>query len=227
MLLPLSRHAWIRCLTFSGMLCVSNVLGDSLPELSIGSTQSPSELSILIEQRLQQAYLQLGYQPVFLPLPSERRLRLVLQQELDADLFRLCVLHDHYPDILMIPVPLGNFTLKAYAQTAEILENWQSNPKLIVVHIRGFKMAEQTHFEGKRLEVANIEQAFGMLQQGRADILLEDEPSATAYLASSAEWADHGWYASALESLTVCHILGTHMQHLAKPLQQRLSYPNP
>ncbi|MCH8538704.1 MAG: hypothetical protein LAT66_13160 [Alkalimonas sp.] len=227
MLLPRTQHTWLRCLAISTLLFTSNVVGDSLLQLSIGSTQSPSELSDRIEQRLQQAYQQLGYQPTFLPLPSERRLRLVRMQELDADLFRLCELNEEYPDILMIPAPLGDFTLKAYAMTAEILEHWQSNSSLIVVHIRGFKMAEQTDFAGKRLEVASLEQAFGLLQQGRADILLEDEPSAATFLASSAEWAESNWYASALYSLPVCHIISTHLQHLAEPLQQLLSQPNP
>ncbi|SEA81959.1 hypothetical protein [Alkalimonas amylolytica] len=227
MRLSLSGHAWIRCFTLGGLLCVSNAFADSLPELSIGSTQSPSELSTLIEQRLQQAYQQLGYQPVFFHLPSERRLRLVRSQELDADLFRLCTLQDEYPDILMIPVPLGDFTLKAYALSTTPLENWQSNPSLIVVHIRGFKMAEQTHFAGRRLEVASLEQAFGLLQQGRADILLEDEPSAVNYLAGSTDWAEGSWHAAALNRLAVCHILGTHLQHLAEPLHQLLSQPNP
>ncbi|KKO44731.1 hypothetical protein WG68_14410 [Arsukibacterium ikkense] len=206
---------------------MSNALADSLPEISIGSTQSPSELSSLIEQRLQLAYQQLGYQPIFLPLPSERRLRLVRSQALDADLFRLCDLQNAYPDILMIPVPLGDFTLKAYALSSKTLENWQNNPRLIVVHIRGFKMAEQTHFAGKRLEVASLEQAFGLLQQKRADIVLEDEPSATAYLATATDWSEGSWYAAALNSMAVCHILGSHLQHLAEPLQQLLSQPNP
>lgn len=208
-------------------LFVSDVLGNSLPEISIGNTQSPSELSSLIEQRLKLAYQQLGYQPVFFPLPSERRLRLVRSQELDADLFRLCTLQDEYPDILMIPVPLGDFTLKAYALSPKTLENWQSKHNLIVVHIRGFKMAEQAHFEGKRLEVASLEQAFGLLRQGRADIVLEDEPSATSYLTTSTDWVEGSWHAAALNRLAVCHILGTHLQHLAEPLQQLLSQPNP
>ncbi|MCC5826883.1 hypothetical protein [Alkalimonas sp.] len=227
MVLSLSGHAWIRCLTLGGLLIVSDALGNSLPEISIGNTQSPSELSSLIEQRLKLAYQQLGYQPVFFPLPSERRLRLVRSQELDADLFRLCVLQDEYPDILMIPVPLGDFTLKAFAVSANTLENWQSNSSLIVVHIRGFKMAEQTHFEGRRLEVASLEQAFGLLQQGRADIVLEDEPSATSYLMASPNWSEGSWYAAALNRLAVCHILGSHLEHLAEPLQQLLSQPNP
>lgn len=227
MLLSICGHSWIRCLTLGGLLIVSNALADDLPEISIGNTQSPSELSSLIKQRLELAYQQLGYQPIFLPLPSERRLRLVRSKELDADLFRLCVLQDEYPDILMIPVPLGDFTLKAYALSTKTLENWQNDSSLIVVHIRGFKMAEQTHFAGRRLEVASLEQAFGLLQQGRANIVLEDEQSATAYLTTSADWSEGSWHAAALSSLAVCHILGSHLQHLAEPLQQLLSQPNP
>lgn len=217
--------AGLRCMMLAYGLLSGLAQAAELPRLSIGTTSLPSDLSQHLEARLQQAYHQLGYQAAFLPLPSERRLRLVRQQALDADVFRLCTLQNDYPDILVVPVPLGELTLNAFSLDAATLENWQQNTKLLVVHVRGFKMAEQMEFAGTRLEIVSLAQAFALLQQGRVDIVLEDNTSASDFFASTPQWQAINLHSVDLERFSICHILGQHLEHLAEPLRQLLSQP--
>ena len=188
--------------------------------VTIGTTQSPSDLSARIEQQLTAAYAELGFNTRFIALPSERRLRLLTNNELDADLFRICQLAEQ-ENLVTVPARLGELMLQAYSQSVETLTQWQQNSELIIVHIRGLKMAELTPFAGSRVEVSDLQQAFGMLLQKRAAILLEDQRSAIAYL-HQAGLTDAGLVATDLLPFAICHVLSTQLGHLAAPLAELL-----
>lgn len=189
----------------------------SAEPILIGTTQSPSPKSIYIENQLKAAYQQLGKQVIFIPMPSQRRLHLVSNLQLDADLFRICQLEND--NLITVQAKLGDLYLQAFSLTTDILTNWQDNTELIVVHVRGLKMAELTSFVGNRLTVTSMEQAFGMLLQGRADVVLEDQLSAEAYLE---QHKLHNISRVTLAPFAMCHVLGKDLEHLAAPLQQIL-----
>lgn len=195
--------------------------------LLIGITTSRSELSQQAIQRLQQAYQRINVQVEFLAVPSERRLRMVLNQQLDGDLFRLCELAESYQELITIPVQLGSLQLNAYALDEHTLQQWQQNKHLIIAYTRGFKMAEQTSFAGNRLAVTDQQQAFGLLRQQRVDIVLEDDESADFFLQQPD--LEHGnvFASSTLALYPVCHILHAKHQLLADDLLQELQLDQP
>lgn len=169
-----------------------------------------------IQQKVSNAYQQIGYEAQFIELPSQRRLMLLQDGIIDADLFRICQLDDEHSDVIVVPVELDSLHLHAYSLNADKLTNWQQRPELLISHIRGFKMADQQQFAGKRVTVSNAEQAFGLMLQGRVDIVLEDSFTAAQFLAPPP--SDVVIAEQDVASFGVCHILSQQRQDLLPAL---------
>lgn len=202
------------------LLCVCHIISPLRAEpILIGTTQSPSPYSVSIEEQLRTAYNKLGLQVLFIPMPSERRIRQVSNNQLGADLFRICQLSDGDETLVTVQAKLGDFYLQAFSLSEHTLRDWQQQTDLIIVHVRGLKMAELTPFAGSRFEVTDLPQAFGMLLQGRADIILEDQLSAEAYLQ---QLQLPELTRVSLAPFAICHVLSKKLSHLAEPLKQLL-----
>ena len=178
----------------------------------------------LIQQKISAAYQQLGFEPQFIELPSQRRLMLLQEGLIDADLFRICQLDDEHSDVIVVPVELDSMHLHAYSLDASKLIDWQQHRELLISHIRGFKMADQQQFAGKRVMVSNAEQAFGLMLQGRVDIVLEDSFTAAQFLATSPDGAEIA--EQDVASFGVCHILSQQRQDLLPALTDALKHAN-
>ena len=187
----------------------------------IGIPLGDTALRQKIQQQVSNAYLQLGYQPLFVELPSQRRLHLLREGDIDADLFRICQLDDTDSDLQVVPVPLEKLQLNAYSLSASSLIDWRGRPELLISHIRGFRMAELQHFAGKRIAVANDEQAFGLMLQGRVDIVLEDSRTAERFLATEEDAAEIIWQSVA--DFTVCHVVSQQLYPLIPALSKQLT----
>ncbi|WP_207903090.1 hypothetical protein [Rheinheimera sp. D18] len=188
--------------------------------LVIGAPLNPTPMSLQLEQLLKTAYLQLGYRTEFIALPSERRLRLLQHGDLDADLFRSCELDEAHPEFIVVPVTIGALHLRAYSLDPQKLTNWQQRPELIISHIRGFKMAEQQQFLGKRITVSSDQQAFGLMLQGRVDILLEDSHTAKKFLYQKKDLPTIA--EQNVADFAVCHVLSNKQQSLLNSLTLKL-----
>ncbi|MDP2716525.1 hypothetical protein [Rheinheimera sp.] len=186
----------------------------------IGMPLGDSALRQKLQQQLTQAYTALGYQPQFIALPSQRRFRLLKDGLIDADLFRICQLDETHAELLVVPVPLDTLRLNAYSLSTEKLTNWQQRSDLLISHIRGFKMAEQQEFAGVRVLVNSDEQAFGLMLQGRVEIVLEDSRTAERFLTQQAELA--GIAMQQVADFDVCHILNHNWQQLLPALAEQL-----
>lgn len=173
-----------------------------------------------IQQQVNTAYLQLGYQPQFVELPSQRRLHLLREGDIEADLFRICQLDDTDPLLQVVPVALDKLNLNAYSLSAVTLTNWRERHDLLISHIRGFKMAELQDFSGKRITVANDEQAFGLMLQGRVDIVLEDSRTAESFLDTTPE-TQVVWQTVA--DSTICHVVSQSLYPLIPALSEQLA----
>lgn len=187
----------------------------------IGLPLGDTDLRQKIQLQINHAYLQLGYQPLFIELPSQRRLRLLREGGIDADLFRICQLDDNDAALQVIPVVLDKLQLNAYSLSASKLIDWRERRELLISHIRGFKMAELQHFAGKRITVANDEQAFGLMLQGRVDIVLEDSSTAERFLATAAVAAEVIWQPVA--AFDVCHVVSPPLYPLIPALSKQLA----
>uniref|UniRef100_UPI004047B4C9 hypothetical protein n=1 Tax=Rheinheimera sp. TaxID=1869214 RepID=UPI004047B4C9 len=91
----------------------------------IGMPLGDSELRDKLQRHVSQAYSQLGFTPEFIALPSERRLRLLIDGEIDADLFRICQLDEANDELLVVSVILDRLQLNAYSLNSAKLMNWQ------------------------------------------------------------------------------------------------------
>ena len=186
----------------------------------IGMPLGDSTLRQKLQLQLTAAYTALGYQPQFIALPSQRRFRLLKDGLIDADLFRICQLDETHPELLVVPVPLDTLRLNAYSLSADKLVNWQQRSDLLISHIRGFKMAEQQEFVGVRVLVNSDAQAFGLMLQGRVDIVLEDSRTAERFLAAQQEIQHINRLHVA--DFTVCHIIHASLQPLLPALVLQL-----
>jgi hypothetical protein len=186
----------------------------------IGMPLGDSALRQKLQLQLTAAYTALGYQPQFIALPSQRRFRLLKDGLIDADLFRICQLDETHPELLVVPVPLDTLRLNAYSLSADKLVNWQQRSDLLISHIRGFKMAEQQEFAGVRVLVNSDEQAFGLMLQGRVDIVLEDGRTAERFLTQQPELA--GIAMQQVADFDVCHILNHNWQPQLPALTRQL-----
>jgi len=188
--------------------------------IRIGMPLGQTAQKVAIQQKVSAAYQQLGYETQFIELPSQRRLMLLQDGIIDADLFRICQLDDEHNDVIVVPVELDSLHLHAYSLNADKLTNWQQRPELLISHIRGFKMADQQPFVGKRVKVSNAEQAFGLMLQGRVDIVLEDSYTAAQFLVNppgDAQIAEQD-----VASFGVCHILSQQRLDLLPALTEVL-----
>lgn len=186
----------------------------------IGMPLGDSELRQKLQLKLASAYTALGFSPEFIELPSERRLRLLIDGEIDADLFRICQLDEAHAELLVVPTVLDTLRLNAYSLSSAKLMNWQQRNDLLISHIRGFKMAEQQEFAGVRVLVNSDAQAFGLMLQGRVDIVLEDSRTAEKFLAAQQEIQHINMLHVA--DFTVCHIIHASLQPLLPDLVLQL-----
>lgn len=189
-------------------------------QVRIGIPQSDTPQRNKVLQQVSLAYQKIGYQPTYIELPSQRRILLLRDGAIDADLFRICQLDQDLSDLLVVPVELDTLHLNAYSLHENKLQQWQQNASLLISHIRGFKMAEQQQFAGSRVTVNDAAQAFGLMLQGRVDIVLEDEDTAAAFLTDAQQ-------AGSISSVTVasfgvCHILSPKQQPLLPLLTDAL-----
>lgn len=193
-------------ISFSCQLCAQSI--------RIGTPLADTPQRKHIQQLVKTAYKTIGIEPEFIPLPSQRRLMLLQEGLIDADLYRICQLDTGHHNLLVIPFELDTMQLSAYTLDASKLTGWLQRRDLLISHIRGFKMAEQQQFAGKRVMVNNAEQAFGLMLQGRVDIVLEDSDTALPLLQQFG--SSHSITSQTVVSFGVCHVL-SQQQHKLLP----------
>lgn len=189
----------------------------------IAIPQSPSAMSVAIQQQIQTAYAALNLQVQFVDAPAKRRLLMLRNNEIDAELFRLCSMAEMFTDVIVIQQPLANLDLNAYFSNDSLKSNWRSNSKLRVAYVRGFYMAEQQLFAGTAVPVSEVEQAFALLQQQRVDVVLEDHESAADYLNRNPAH-NVGLTFITVHQAPVCHVISERNAALAAPLLQQIQH---
>ncbi len=152
---------------------------EPLTPLYIASSLSQTKLSQQIELRLTAAYQALGYQLIVQRLPSGRSMLMANQGQFDGELFRVAAVAAQFPQLKAVPYPLASIQLHAYvlAEQGKDWLHWQHNAQLTVAYVRGFQLAEQYPFAGRRVAVNTVQQAAQMLLQQKVDLVLEDNSS--------------------------------------------------
>lgn len=204
-------------------ICLSAPLGATETEshqLHIATSLSHSEFSQRIEQQLRRAYGRLGYQMELVRMPAGRSLQMANQGQYDGELFRIDGIQHEFSQLRQVPVQLATIELLAFVQSGRQAElaDWKTVKELRIGYVRGFRLASQVTYAGYAIPVTTLQQAVGMLEQGKIDVLLEDRDSVVSVLPAQFEQAGISALPGVLASTGIYHYLHRRHSDLIEPL---------
>jgi len=122
---------------------------------------------------VRQGYAKLGISVSFKVFPAERALFMSNAGKSDGELVRIAGIEDRYPNLIRIPVSHVAADQMAFAADREIEVNgWQSLSSRKLAFHRGYKLAEQKTIGMNRYLTASAQNAFKMVEHGRAEIAI-------------------------------------------------------
>ena len=194
------------------------------PSFTIATSLNRTALTIQIENKLTQAYRNIGYELHIQYLPAERSLKMSNQGKFDGELFRIAAVGQHYPQLLPVPVALARIELYAFVRAGREHEFglWQQDPNLRIGFVRGFKMAELYEVAGHKTIVNTPGQAVQMLQQNKIDLLLEDLQSLREATAGDEQAAHLHRLPEVLAAEELFHFVHQRHQQLIPRLSEQL-----
>jgi polar amino acid transport system substrate-binding protein len=208
----------------SALLPKASATSEHLTPFTIAASLNRSAMTMDIEQKLTQAYRDIGYQLNIQYLPAERSIKMSNQGKFDGELFRIAAISQQYPHLIQVPVALANITLYAFVKTGREHEfgRWQLEPSLRIGFVRGFKLAELYEVAGYKIIVNTPGQAVQMLQQGKIDILLEDLKSLREATAGNEQDAQLNKLPEILAQEELFHFVHQRHQQLIPALSAQL-----
>lgn len=189
-------------------------------QLQIATSLSQSEFSSRIEQQLRLAYGRLGYQMQLIRLPAGRSLQMANRGLYDGELFRIDGIQQEFNALKQVPVQLATIELLAFVRTEQFttLQDWAVRKNLRVGFVRGFRLASQVAYAGYPVPVTTLDQAVGMLTQGKIDVLLEDRQSVLSVLPANTEQVGIAALPGVLATAGLYHYLHQRHSDLIEPL---------
>jgi len=193
-------------------------------QLQIATSLGRSEFAIQIEQQLRQAYGRLGYQMELVRLPAGRSLQMANRGVYDGELFRIDGIQQEFSELRQVPVQLATIELLAFVRTEQLdeLRQWQQQTNLKIGFVRGFRLANQVRYAGYPVPVTTLQQAVGMLEQGKIDVLLEDRQSVLSVLPAKTEQVGITAISGVLATAGLYHYLHQRHSDLIVPLSKVL-----
>ncbi len=206
---------------YAAKLCAAEPVTATQPhQLQIATSLSQSEFSSRIEQQLRRAYSRLGYQMQLVRLPAGRSLQMANRGLYDGELFRIDGIEQEFSALRQVPVQLATIELLAFVRTEQLkdMQNWKLMKNLRVGYVRGFRLAAQVEYAGHPVAVTTLDQAVGMLEQGKIDVLLEDRQSVLSALPAKTEQVGISALPGVLASAGLFHYLHQRHSDLIEPL---------
>lgn len=119
-----------------------------------------------------------------------------------------------------MPVQLATIELLAFVRTEQLntMHDWALRKNLRVGFVRGFRLAAQVEYAGHPVAVTTLDQAVGMLEQGKIDVLLEDRQSVLSVLPAKTEQVGISALPGVLASAGLFHYLHQRHSDLIEPL---------
>lgn len=132
-----------------------------------------SSYSVFTERVMREAYGRLDIAVEFASLPAARALVTSNSGQADGELYRIKDMHLKYPNLIMIPVPIGVMEGVAITVDPAIrLNDWDSLRAHRVCIRNGVKFAE-AGTRGMNPDIANSnDHLFTMLGKGRCDVIV-------------------------------------------------------
>jgi ABC-type amino acid transport substrate-binding protein len=157
-------------------------------------------------------------------LPAGRSLQMANRGLYDGELFRIDGIQQEFNQLKQVPVQLATIELLAFVRTEQLdeLRQWQQQAKLKIGFVRGFRLASQVRYAGHPVPVTTLQQAVGMLEQGKIDVLLEDRQSVLSVLPAKTEQVGIIALPSVLATAGLYHYLHQRHSNLIAPLSEVL-----
>ena len=122
---------------------------------------------------VRQGYAKLGISATFKVFPAERALFMSNAGKSDGELVRIEGIESKYPNLIRIPVSHVAADQMAFAvDRAFAVNGWQSLASRKLAFHRGYKLAEQKTIGMNRYLTASVQNAFKMVEHGRAEIAI-------------------------------------------------------
>lgn len=170
-----SQIARVLCL-WLGMVLAVTAQADTL---RLGSWDRKTDALVIVgEAVLSQAYAELGQPVEFLDFPIRRAMLMMLNGELDGNVFRIAALANEQARLFRVETPVTYTEARAYAiNPTSSIGRWSQLSGLRVAYLRGALVVERNlPPDCQRLEASNVSDVFRLLTRGAADIALVLEP---------------------------------------------------
>lgn len=154
-------------------------LGVQAQTLHIGTWDQKSDtLTAGGEAILAQAYAELKQPVEFVDLPSRRAMLMMLNGELDGNVFRIAGLAAEQPTLYRVDTPIAATEIRVYAvDTKRQVNTWRQLDGLRVAYLRGTLLIERNLPGGThRVEAGSIVEMLRLLQRNAVDVLVMSDP---------------------------------------------------
>ncbi len=152
----------------------------SADTLHIGSWDRKTDTLVLVgEAVLSRAYTELGQPVDFQEYPIRRAMVMMLNGELDGNVFRIAALSGEQPALFRVDTPINFTEVRLYAaNSVHKVSNWSQLTGLRVAYQRGTLVVERNLPPNcQRVEAGSVVELFRLLSHGVADIALVVEPA--------------------------------------------------
>jgi polar amino acid transport system substrate-binding protein len=135
------------------------------------------------EAILEEAYRRIGIKVEFIYYPSERALIESNLGNIDGEMYRINDIDKTYTNLIKVPTSYLSAVHYVYSTDPDIKVNgYKSLKSKTIAFRRGLKVVEKNTVDFNRMQVSFPEQAFLMLENGRVDIVIEEELSSTSII---------------------------------------------
>jgi polar amino acid transport system substrate-binding protein len=186
--------------------------------LQISTLLENDPASLVAEQILKLAYLQLGISINVQRLPGERSLYCANNGDCDGELYRKIGIEKDYPNLVIVPVALQTYEIVIFTRETEFtVYGWESLRPFVTGYVKGVKIIEKNTI-GMRVEQAEtLSKAFIKMNLGRSDIVVANRSSGLAAL-KELKIEDIKVLKPALASFPVFHYLNKKHESLVPQL---------
>ncbi len=164
-------------LAFLVFACFSFCFDPAFAEnpLYIGSHYTPPlstrQGTGLLDRIAAEAFRRLDIKIEITHLPAERSLINANSGVDDGDLVRIAGLSEQYPNLIMVPEKLMDFSLVAFAKDeTPVIEGWKSLARYNNGIVRGWKLMEWNIPPEKLIQVENLDLLLLLLEKKRIDL---------------------------------------------------------
>ena len=182
-----------------------------------------SSYTEISERVMREAYGRLGIPVSFSRLPAARALVVSNSGKADGELYRIRNIHREYPNLIMIPVPIGVVEGVALTVKPEIsLADWDRLRAHRVCIRNGVKFAE-AGTRGMEVYIANSnDHLFAMLGKGRCDVIVMARLTSLALAQDFTRRSGKPVRYHLLQTYPLFHYLHRKNEHLVPVLTQVL-----